>query len=129
MVPPDVGQDGVVARSDRHGETLTARLAPRFPFAEHSLVAAEAALAESRGDLSDAAERYSEAASRWERFPAPHEQGFALFGRGRCLLGLSDLPGATDALRQARDLFARCGMRPALEETDDLLASAIALTS
>jgi len=33
--------------------------------------------------------------------------------------------GSVEALHQAREIFARCGMSPFLEETDELLAQAV----
>ena len=41
-------------------------------------------------------------------------------GQGRCLLALNR-PGAEQPLREARDLFAAMGYKPALAETEALL--------
>ncbi len=108
-------------------ERLVGHLRPRHPCADHALVAANAALAEARDDLETAAERYAEAASRWETFGMVPEEGFALLGRGRCLLAMSRPGESSEILGQALEIFARCGMRPALEETDALFAKAAAL--
>jgi tetratricopeptide (TPR) repeat protein len=108
---------------------LVAGVESRLPYAEHSLVAANAALAEARGETEKAAVAYAEAASRWEGFGVVPEQGFALLGQGRCLLELSRPAESAEVLRRARELFARCGMAPALAETDNLLVRAIALSS
>jgi hypothetical protein len=51
----------------------------------------------------------------------PYEEAQALLGRGRCLLALGRAPEAAQPLREAREIFARLGARPALEETDALL--------
>ena len=103
-------------------ERLASRLTPRFPYAGNALVTANAALAEARGETETAADAYADAAARWERFGVVPEQGFASLGQGRCLLELSRPGEASEVLQQARAIFARCGMRPALEETDALLA-------
>ena len=75
------------------------------------------------------ADIYADAALLWEGFGVVPEQGFALLGQGRCLLELSRPGESSEVLQQAREIFARCGMRPALEETDALLAKASALSS
>ena len=43
-------------------ERLAGGVEPRYPYAEHALVATNAALAEARGDLQAASEAYTEAA-------------------------------------------------------------------
>jgi class 3 adenylate cyclase/tetratricopeptide (TPR) repeat protein len=104
---------------------LAVRLAsgyePRYPYAEHALVAANAALAEARGDLEDAAQAYAEAANRWERFGVVPEQAYALLGQGRCLLGLAGPSEAAHVLNRAHAIFHALGAAPALAETDALL--------
>jgi class 3 adenylate cyclase/tetratricopeptide (TPR) repeat protein len=97
---------------------------PRYPYAEHALLAANAALAEARGDLQAAADAYADAADRWERFGVVPEQAFALLGQGRCLLGRSRPTEAAPVLQHAREIFERLQAAPALAETDALLASA-----
>ncbi len=110
-------------------ERLASHLTRRFPNAEHALAAVQAALAESCGETQAAADAYADAASRWESFGAVPEQGFALLGQGRCLLELSRPGESTEALQQAREIFMGCGMSPAIEETDALLAKATPLIS
>ena len=100
-----------------------------LPYAEHALVAANAALAEARGDQLAAVDAYTEAASRWERFGVVPEQAFALLGYGRCLVGLSRPTEAAPVLQRAREIFERLGAAPALAETDGLLQRATALSS
>jgi class 3 adenylate cyclase/tetratricopeptide (TPR) repeat protein len=97
---------------------------PFYPYAEHALVAASASLTEARGDLLAAADAYADAADRWEGFGVVPEQGFALLGQGRCLLGLSRPTEAAPVLQHAREIFERLQAAPALAETDALLASA-----
>jgi class 3 adenylate cyclase/tetratricopeptide (TPR) repeat protein len=105
-------------------ERLVRGMDPRYPYAEHSLVAANAAVTEARGDRQAAADDYADAAVRWERFGVLPEQGFALLGQGRCALGLSRSIGAASVLQHAREIFERLRAAPALAQTDALLASA-----
>ncbi len=93
---------------------------PRYPLNEHALCAARAQLAEHAGDHVEAAALYAEAAARWQEFGNVPERAHALLGQGRCLLGLGR-PGAEQPLREARDLFAAMGYKPALAETEALL--------
>lgn len=102
---------------------LVSGLEPRTSYAEHALIAANAALMEARGDLQAAAEAHADAATRWERFGVVPEQAFALLGQGRCLLQLSRPAEAAPSLRHAREIFDRLGAAPALAETDALWPS------
>ncbi len=111
------------------GERLAARLLPRYKSAEHALAASQAVLAEAHGETEQAVVAYADAIERWQEFGVVPEQGFALLGHGRCLLALSRNAEAKASLSAARDIFARCGMLPALAQTDELLAKATALTS
>jgi len=78
------------------------------------------AIAEFGGDHTDAASLYAEAARRWHEFGNVPERAYALFGQGRCLLALNR-PEAERPLREAHDLFAAMGYKPALLETEALL--------
>jgi hypothetical protein len=93
---------------------------PKIPLFEHALVAAGAQLAEAHGQVADAADFYRDAAERWRGFGNVPERAYALLGQGRCLAALGD-PEAEAPLREARELFASIGYRPALEETEALL--------
>jgi class 3 adenylate cyclase/tetratricopeptide (TPR) repeat protein len=111
-----------VAIGDRQlAERLVHGVEPRHPYAEHALVAANAALAEARGDHQAAADAYADAADRWHRFGVVPEQAFALLGQGRCLLRLERPRKADPVLRQAREIFETLKAAPALAETDALL--------
>jgi hypothetical protein len=99
------------------------------PYAEHALVAANAALTEARGDRRAAADAYADAADRWDRFGIVLEEAFALLGQGRCLLGLSRATEAAYILQHARGIFERLQAAPAVAETDGLLQRATALSS
>ena len=104
-------------------------MAPVSPYSQHALAAVRAALAEANGELGAAAEAYADAAGRWEGFGVIPEEGFARLGRGRCLLATGHAAEAAEDLLRARDLFAGCGMRPALEETQALVTTATPLSS
>jgi tetratricopeptide (TPR) repeat protein len=92
----------------------------RYPLQEHALCSARAQLAEHAGDYVGAAALYAEAAERWREFGNVPEHAYALLGQGRCLLALGR-PGTEKPFREARDLFATMGYRPALAETEALL--------
>jgi tetratricopeptide (TPR) repeat protein len=109
-----------VAADPGLAKRLSEGLESRYPLDEHALCAARAQLTEHAGDNADAATLYAEAATRWQEFGNVPERAYALLGQGRCLLAL-DRPGAEQPLREARDLFAAMGYKPALAETDALL--------
>ncbi len=111
------------------GSRLAGHLTPRHPHAEHALAAVRAALDEADGETDRAATRYADAANRWQSFGDLPEQGLALLGQGRCLLELSRPAEAAQVLHDAREIFSRCGMLPALEQTETLLANATPLSS
>ena len=99
------------------------------PYRRHAQVAASAILAEGRGETEKAAGLYADAAERWERFGVVPERAFALLGQGRCLLALGRTGEASEPLRQAREIFAGLGAKPALAETEALLERTTALAS
>jgi tetratricopeptide (TPR) repeat protein len=105
-------------------ERLVDGIEPRHPYARHALVAANAALVEAHGDQQAASHAYAESTDRWERLGVVPEQGFALLGQGRCLLGLARATETTPILQRAHEIFERLGAEPALEETDELLQQA-----
>jgi hypothetical protein len=83
------GYTGRSEISRSRGRSCLPASAPLHPLTQHSVVAAKAILAESRGGLDDAAALYADAADRWSGFANPVEEGLALLGLGRCLHGLS----------------------------------------
>jgi tetratricopeptide (TPR) repeat protein len=101
----------------------------RTRYAEHSLIAATAVIAESTGDVPGAAEGYAAAAERWEQFGVMPEHAYALLSHGRCLINLGRPQEAAPILYPARALFDQLGAIPALAETDALLEQATALSS
>jgi len=97
---------------------------PLSPLREHEQVTCRALLAEHSRDHEVAAAGFAEAASRWHGFGVPNEEAHALLGQGRCLVTLGRAPEAVAPLAAAREIFARLGAKPALAETEALLASA-----
>jgi class 3 adenylate cyclase/tetratricopeptide (TPR) repeat protein len=95
-------------------------ISPVAPIEEHALVTARAQLAEATGEHAEGARLYHEAAERWRVFGNVPELAYALLGQGRCLAALGDA-AADGPLREARELFASMGYRPALAETEALL--------
>ena len=110
-------------------QSLIKDFQPRTPYAHHALKSADAAVSEHRGDHQAAADGYADAAERWGQFGVIPEHAFALQGHGRCLIRLGQPHEAAPVLHQARALFDQLGAKPALAETDDLLAQATALSS
>jgi class 3 adenylate cyclase/tetratricopeptide (TPR) repeat protein len=110
-------------------ERIAGRVEPIFPYAEHAVMMAKAALAEADRDFQAGADSYADAADRWERFGVVPERAFALLGQGRCLVALARATEASGTLRQAREIFQWLGAAPALAETDAVLAQATALSS
>jgi class 3 adenylate cyclase/tetratricopeptide (TPR) repeat protein len=108
------------------GDKLAARLAdgiePVLPIQRNVLTTTQGLLAERRGECEAAAVRFAAAAAGWHAFEVPYEEAQALLGQGRCLLTLGRAPDAAAPLAAAREIFARLGARPALAETDALLA-------
>jgi predicted ATPase/class 3 adenylate cyclase len=100
---------------------LTEGLEPRNRLNEYALCAARAQLAERDGEQGETGDLYAEAAARWQEFGNVPERAYALLGQGRHLLALGRT-GAEEPLREARDLFASMGYKPALTQTDALLA-------
>ena len=93
--------------------------------ADRLAAAAVAALMmEADGARADAASAFGQTAEGWRRFGVPFEEALALLGQGRCLVALGRAPDAAEPLAAAREIFARLGARPALEETDALLTTA-----
>ena len=103
---------------------LTAALQPRRPLSQHALITARALVAEYHGHHAQAAALFADAASHWRQFHMPWEHAQALLGYGRCLLALGQTGHASQTLRTAREIFATLSARPALDDTDRLLAQA-----
>ncbi len=89
--------------------------------AGHSLVGAQAVLAEADGEPQAALVLFEEAARRWSEYGNVLGHALALLGSARCLLALGRRAEATPVLHQARDIFARLEAAPAIAEIDALL--------
>ena len=107
---------------------ITDAFEPHTPFHGHALVAAHAQLTEAAGEQAEAAKLYAEAAGRWREFGNAPERAHALLGQGRCLVALGQ-PAAQVPLAEAQRLFASMGYKPALAETEALLAQTAARAS
>ena len=116
------GHEGLAARVARElGERLPAR---RLPLQELVVVTVGGLLAEVHSERGAAVTAFATAASGWHDFGVPYEEGHALLGRGRCLVALGGAPEAAAPLAAGREIFARLGARPALEETEEVLRRA-----
>ena len=96
---------------------------PVVPISASAWCSTKALVAEARGDHAGALVYFDEAARRWSDFGVPYEEGHALLGRGRCLAALGMPREAAPTLQKAQEVFARLGAKPALRETETVLAS------
>jgi len=126
---PDAVRAALAAGDPELAVRLTEGLEPIYPLYEHALATARALLLEHLGSHAEAAELFADAAERWERFEMPWERAQAFLGQGRCLLTLGRAAEATEAIRDAREIFASLAAKRAIAETDRLLERAIALSS
>ncbi|MEI6726966.1 MAG: hypothetical protein WCN81_12175 [Actinomycetes bacterium] len=78
--------------------------------------------AETRGVFETAETHYADAARVWGEMEIPYERAHALLGQGRCLVALGRAQEAAAPLAEAREIFARLSARPALAETEAVLA-------
>jgi hypothetical protein len=92
-------------------------------------VSAQAMVAEAEARLDQALPLYQDAAQRWRGFGFVLARGQMLLGSGRCLAALGRAAEGTDALREAREVFAKLGAVPLQAEADTSLEHATALTS
>jgi hypothetical protein len=110
-------------------ERLRRGIKPLTPLHRHAILAADAALAESRGDRVESVALYTKAAEGWRTFGHVPEQACAELGLGRCLAALGRPADAAVALTGAREMFVSLGAVPALAEIGVLLGEATALSS
>ncbi len=118
---PSLVRTAVTIGDEALGKLLCDGVDRRFAYADLALTAAQGVFEEAHGELATASATYGDAAERWERFGVVPEQGFALLGRGRCLVGHGRPTEAAPVLQRARGIFERLGAAPALAETDTLL--------
>jgi tetratricopeptide (TPR) repeat protein len=105
---PDLGQQlliGVEARTERE---------------RNSLLTSQAVLAEARGELEESSVSYLEVAERWREYGFSLEEGWALFGAGRALIGRGMAEEGQAALSKAREIFGRLGAVRLMAETEAL---------
>ena len=126
---PEAARTALASGAPDLGARLIEGMAATWPQQQHARVTVRALLAEHRGEHSEAARLFADAATRWEAFEMPWEKAQALLGRGRCLLALGRSAEAIGPLRQARDIFTTLGARPSIDETDALLELATAIPS
>jgi len=127
-VLPNLVRSALAIHDPPLATSLTGGVQPIVPLHQHALISCQAQLAEAAGNHGEAASLYTDAAPRWHQFGNHPEHAYALLGQGRCLVTLSR-PGGEQPLRQARELFASMGYKPALAETDALLAQTAAAAS
>jgi hypothetical protein len=90
---------------------------------------AEAILWEATGRVPEAVELYAEMALAWNRRGSRVEEALAILGQGRCWLELGRGEDARARLEEARDLLLALAARPRIEEANELLGRATALSS
>jgi tetratricopeptide (TPR) repeat protein len=123
---PAIVRTALTTNNPQLAHQLATGVEHHTPYHDHALAAATAALAEANGHHQAAADRYADAARRWQTFGVPTEEAFALLGHGRCLVALGQMTDAVQPLRLARDIFQELQAAPALAETDALLQQATA---
>ena len=111
----------VLALDDPSLARLPTSVEPVTPVSVHALASAQAQLAEAADRHAGAAQLYHDAAERWRQFGNIPERAYALLGEGRCPAALRDSRGE-EPLCEAHELFASMGYKPAVAETEALLA-------
>ncbi len=109
--------------------SLLARSRGTLPLWELANMTGRAILLEARGEPEEALPLYRDVAQRWEGFHCVVENAYAVLGAGRCLVALGRAGEATEQLTAAREIWAGLGAGPLVEEVDEQLAEATALTS
>ena len=109
-------------------QRLGAGVEPQTPNPEHALVAASAALAESRATWGRG-RRVRRCRPALAVVRGRSRAGVGLLGQGRSLTHLGRTSEASPFLQQAREIFQALPAAPALAETDKLLQQATAFGS
>jgi hypothetical protein len=97
---------------------LSAEVEPTLPRYRHAVQNATALMAEAAGHLESAERSFAGAVQGWTEFGHVLERGHALFGRGRCLIGLRSETEAVEPLREARSVFTSLGAGPVVATAD-----------
>ena len=101
-------------------ERILAAASRQTPLGANNATTAKAMLAEMAGDHTIASGLYLEAARGWQEYNCPCAEGQALLGAARCRLHQGEPVG--DLVDRAREIFARIGAAPLLQEADELLS-------
>ncbi len=109
------------AGETRLGETLLEGMNVSAARQLHAVHSARAVFAEAQGKLEQALHLHREAADRWASYGFVLEEGQALLGAGRCLLGLERRDEAASRLETARTVFSSLRAEPLLAETERVL--------
>ena len=116
---------GDVALAARIVETTESALpSRRLPYQRHAIATLSGLLDEARREYGSAAAGLAAAASGWKELGVPYEEAQALLGQGALPGRARQRAGGRGALAAAREIFARLGARPALEETAAALTTA-----
>jgi tetratricopeptide (TPR) repeat protein len=126
---PEVVRILVAVDEVEWADRLIPQTTPPLPRNQHAAVTATAIVAEARGEHARALALHQDAADRWKRYGFVLEEGQALFGAGRCLLALGGNVESHKSLQEAREIFARLGARPLIEEIDNCLRQGKAVGS
>jgi hypothetical protein len=119
---PEAVRTALAAGDAEVAQRLADAVKPFVPLTCYARETADALLAEHHGEHERAAAAFAAAAHHWHDFEMPYEEAQALLDCGRCLVALGRRDQAASALRAARTVFTRLKARPALAETDALLA-------
>ena len=119
---PEAVRTALAAGDGALAERLSSGIESILPMQRNVRASLHGLLSERHGELEAATTLFAHAATRWSDFRMPYEEAHALLGRGRCLVALGRTGEAAEPLAAARELFARLEARPALAETDALLA-------
>jgi tetratricopeptide (TPR) repeat protein len=112
LVP--AGRVDIVNRILRAATRLT-------PLSDNNATSVEAILHEAAGEYATAADLYLRAAAGWREYRYLSAEGQAVLGAARCRIRQGQV--ATDLVVQARDIFARIGAAPLMEEAETLLSA------
>jgi hypothetical protein len=123
---PQLGDDlvplcievGLTALADE----LLEREVRKVPDAAATRAEAIAAVAGSRGDWAEAAERLRGAVSAWTAFEQPRDLAHSLQKLGRALIELDERDEGIARLREARELWEEMGATLRIAEIDRILA-------